>query len=570
MAAACVSLIVPSAAGADRVTPKSASGFRDSVGVVTHAVYYDTAYGDWSKVVARLRELGVTHVRDGLYANESPEWKDWTERYYRAVDLAAFNGIRFDFGVGQPGARIGTLDQLLNVAAGRLRHAVEAFEAPNEFDKYVGGRRWPERLADYSRKLYRKVNAHPTLRSVPVVGPSFATVGGPGRLGNQRAWMDVGNVHPYTGGRSPDPFHLRTELVRASAVSGNKPVWATEAGFHNALRARSGQPPVSESAAAVYHLRTFLEHYRNGIERTYAYELVDEKPEPGLRDPEQHFGLLRHDMSRKPAFTALKNLLTAVGSGDGRVPAPSPADRRERRGRRAPPGATASGRHLPGGAVAARELVGHRPPPPSPRGSPAPAGQGSRRRPGGRDRSGPVAAEPSAADAEGLREPRARRAPAAPRGHPEGRGGAPLGSAAPDLLLDGRETASGHPPGVPMGGAAAGDARSPDRTRHIATAAWPAERHRAARVTGAGPDRNLGHHGAGLLGAGHQGELEQVAVAGRLLGQQGREGLAPEAGETARGVAHLRARSATACSPRRSGEGGQPTAVRSCGSAPST
>ena len=99
-------------------------------------------------------------------------------------------------------------------------------------------------------------------------------------------------------------------------ISGGKPVWATEAGFHNALRARSGQPPVSEATGAVYMLRTFLEHFRSGIARTYAYELVDEKPEPALRDPEQHFGLLRHDMTRKPAFNALRNLLTLVGRDD--------------------------------------------------------------------------------------------------------------------------------------------------------------------------------------------------------------------------------------------------------------
>jgi hypothetical protein len=90
-------------------------------------------------------------------------------------------------------------------------------------------------------------------------------------------------------------------------------VWATEAGFHNALNATSGQPPASEGAAAVYIVRTFLEHFADGIPRTYAYELLDETAEPGLRNPEEHFGLLRHDFSEKPAFIALKNLLALVG-----------------------------------------------------------------------------------------------------------------------------------------------------------------------------------------------------------------------------------------------------------------
>jgi hypothetical protein len=282
-------------------------------------VYYDTAYGNWPKVVSRLRELGVTHLRDGLYANESPEWRDWTERYYRAVDLAAANGMRFDFGMGRPGARTGTIDELVAVAGGRLRHAAEALEAPNEFDKGAKGRRWARRLAAYSRALSREVRSSASLRGLPLIGPSFSSIRGPLTVGDLRDYVDRGNVHAYTGGLSPDPGHLRTELKRASAVAGNKPVWATEVGFHNALRMRSrtAQSPVSERVAAIYLLRTFLEHFRSGIPRTYAYELLDEHPDPARRDPEQHFGLLRSDFSRKPAFRALRNLLDVVGADAG-------------------------------------------------------------------------------------------------------------------------------------------------------------------------------------------------------------------------------------------------------------
>jgi hypothetical protein len=317
LSAACLLATVP-AASAYPVTPKSAPVFLDSVGVVTHAVYYDTAYGNWPKVVARLRELGVRHVRDGVYANPTLEWRDWNERYYRAIDLAAAQGIRFTFGMGSPGSQTGTVDELVAIVANRLRSAAEALEAPNEFDKYGPPRHWRSRLSAYGRELYRKAKANPSLRSLPVLGPSFATTRAPKLFGDQRSWMDVGNVHPYTGGLSPDPDHLRTELRRARAVSGGKPVWATEVGFHNAMRATSGQPPVSESVAAMYLLRTFLEDFRSGIRRTFAYELVDEKPERARRDPEQHFGLLRHDMTRKPAFNALKNLLKLVGRDDRR------------------------------------------------------------------------------------------------------------------------------------------------------------------------------------------------------------------------------------------------------------
>jgi hypothetical protein len=286
-------------------------------------VYYDTAYGNWPVAVDRLVALGVAHVRDGVYGNPAMQWRDWNEAYYRAVELAAARGIRFDVGMGRPGSETGTLDELLDVVEGRLRNAVEALEAPNEFDYFVGGPTWTTRLSAYVRSLYRKVKARPSLRRLPVVGPSLVGARAPEQLGDHRSWLDLGNIHPYTGGASPTPDALSAEIDRMRPVSGSKPVWATEAGFHNALNATSGQPPVSEAAGAVYVLRTFLENFKGGIARTYAYELADEKPEPALRDPEHHFGLLRSDFSPKPAFTALKNLLTIVGT-DTRAPSLRP------------------------------------------------------------------------------------------------------------------------------------------------------------------------------------------------------------------------------------------------------
>jgi hypothetical protein len=315
LAAGACSLAAAPAASASPVAPRSAAAFYDSVGVSTHIVYYDTAYGDWPRIVERLQELGVRNIRDGIYANPTQQWHDWNERYYSAVELAASRGMRFTFVVNPPGVGTGTLDQLLDVAGGRLRNAAEALEAPNEMDKYVGGARWPRALASYERQLHVKAKARRATRSLPILGPSFATLQGPSLVGNLRGLVDVGNIHPYTGGLSPNPDHIKSELKRARITARGKPVWATEVGFHNAMHSRSAdnQAPVSERTAAIYMVRTFLEQFRAGIRRTFAYELIDEKPDPHGRDAEQHFGLLRNDFSRKPAFNALRNLLTIVG-----------------------------------------------------------------------------------------------------------------------------------------------------------------------------------------------------------------------------------------------------------------
>jgi hypothetical protein len=320
LAAGACSLAAAPAVSASPVAPKSAASFHDSVGVVTHIVYYDTAYGDWPRIVSRLQELGVTHLRDGVFANPAPQWHDWNERYYDAVELAASHGIRFTFSVNPPGRGTGTLDQLLDVVGGRLRNAADALEAPNEMDKYVGGARWPLALASYERQLHVKAKARPTTRSLPILGPSFATPQGPSRVGNLRGLVDVGNIHPYTGGLSPNPEHIKSELKRARITAAGKPVWATEVGFHNAMHASvDNQAPVSEHTAAIYLLRTFLEQFSAGIRRTFAYELIDEKRDPAGRDAEQHFGLLRNDFSRKPAFNALRNLLTVIGRDRGHL-----------------------------------------------------------------------------------------------------------------------------------------------------------------------------------------------------------------------------------------------------------
>jgi hypothetical protein len=319
LSALACGLAAAPAASADLVVPRSAAAFRDSVGVVTHAGFGDTAYADWPRLVAKLDELGVRHLRDGAYANPAAHRREWNEHYYQAVDLAADRGMRFTFGFAGPAYDAGTMDELLAVVGGRLRRAAEAIEAPNEYDKFMGGPRWSSVLSSYSRLLYRRVNADPSLRSLPVLGPSLAGPGAEAQLGNQSAFLDRGNIHPYAGGQTPSPAHLRAEFADAQIVAGNKPVWATEAGYHNAVHTTSGHPGVSESAAAVYITRTFLEHFADGIDRTFVYELIDEKPEPRRRDLEQHFGLLRHDFSAKPAFTAVKHLLDSVGTGSGQL-----------------------------------------------------------------------------------------------------------------------------------------------------------------------------------------------------------------------------------------------------------
>jgi hypothetical protein len=316
-AALAAILVMPSAAGAQREPAHGAAEFRDSIGIGTHITYYDTAYGDWARIVDKLDELGIDHLRDGIYANSGSQWRDWNERYYRAVELAAAHGKRFVFSMGEPNYWGGTLDELIDVAGGRLRNAIALLEGPNEYDLFHPGENWDDEVRDYQRELYRRVKEHPTLRDLPVAGPSIVFRDNEVRLGKLDDALDLGNIHPYSGGEPPGPT-TRFKRNDVRDISGDKPVIVTETGYHNAMAAREGQPPVSEDVGASYLLRTYLENFRDGVGRTYAYEFIDERPDVGLLDPEQHFGLLRNDFSEKPAFSGLKLMLARLGR-PGRV-----------------------------------------------------------------------------------------------------------------------------------------------------------------------------------------------------------------------------------------------------------
>lgn len=281
------------------VRARPAGGFLDSVGVNVHLTYYDTAYARFDEWVARLEELGVRHIRDGLTIGDDmfvDRLSGLAERGWRASLITS--------------AEQGPAEASVALAAGPLRDVVETLEAPNEPDLEAD---WEAPLRAYLPELRRAIDER-LGTSVPLLGPSFVDDDSREQLADTAGLAQLQNIHPYPGGEQPLP----PEDLPAAAGR----VMATETGYHNALPSQEGQPPVSEQAAAVYIPRLLAENYSAGIPRTFLYELLDEKPDPTLADSEQHFGLLRQDLSPKPAFLALRDLLRFVadspGEGDGR------------------------------------------------------------------------------------------------------------------------------------------------------------------------------------------------------------------------------------------------------------
>jgi hypothetical protein len=212
-----------------------------------------------------------------------------------------------DFMMGAPGGTTGSLPDLVSMLSGPMHSAVDAVEGPNEYDT-SGDANWIANLGAYQQQLHSLMKGTANLASVPVIGPSLVRSSSFAALGDLSGSMDWGNMHPYAGGQLPAST-LSFNTSAEGAVAATKRAVATEAGYHNALNATSGQPPISEQAGGAYIPRLVLDMFQAGVPRTYIYELLDEKPDAGLTNPESRFGLLRNDLSEKPAFSDLAALM---------------------------------------------------------------------------------------------------------------------------------------------------------------------------------------------------------------------------------------------------------------------
>lgn len=303
----------PAPAALTSETPHSASSFVNSIGVNAHINYFDLLYGNFRLVEHELRSLGVLHVRDGIHLQGS----DYNAMLYgRWIELGKA-GVRFD-AVADPRSKLGPMNSaLLNHVDALAGGTIESFEGPNEMD-ISQMNDWASVDRSYQLALYSADKASATTNSVAVIGPSLALAWKSSELGDLAPEMDYGNLHPYPAGKMPSAvFPQQIDLERV--VCEDKPIIITETGYHNAIHEEHQQPGVSEAAAAKYIPRLYLENYLHGIVRTYLYELMDEGGEPGMTDPEKHWGLVRADGSEKPAFFALKNLISEVG--DANAPA---------------------------------------------------------------------------------------------------------------------------------------------------------------------------------------------------------------------------------------------------------
>jgi hypothetical protein len=281
-----------------------ADDFVDSIGVCTHWSYLNTPYGTaFDLARQRLAQSGIRHIRDGMDPREVELWRDFGIRstLVCAIQLQNLGG---------------------QMAAWKTNpEIIDMIEGPNEPNNswIYKDQGWPGAFSLWQKALYHAVHTDPILAKVPVTSPT-PILEGSYEIAPLTSF-DYRAIHPYAEGEMPSSAIAwgGKNMRRAFAIFGQgndaKPLVATESGYHNGIATThvipGAQPGISERAGGRYFPRHFAEFWNAGFVRTFTYEFLDESLNP--EDPEGNFGLLRHDLSPKPAFTAVANLISLLG-----------------------------------------------------------------------------------------------------------------------------------------------------------------------------------------------------------------------------------------------------------------
>ena len=287
-------------------TPIDSDAIVDGVGINVHLHYTDTVYNNFQLVQNLLLTLGVRHIRDALI---DTSWAD----YYTRHNALGRQGIHSIF-ITSPQQG----DTLLATYPSKMAATFEGFEAPNEYNQ-SNDPHWDSTLKDFLPRLYRIARKNPEWGNrVIVIGPSLTQPDAYPKMAGLQTSFDVANMHNYFAGRNPGTAgwggggygSIDWNLQLARGAWDGKPIMTTETGFNTDPADKQGIP---EEVEAKYIPRLILEQLNHHIQRTYIYELLDERPKGG---GESAFGLVRNDGTKKPAFTALQSLIH-IAKSDG-------------------------------------------------------------------------------------------------------------------------------------------------------------------------------------------------------------------------------------------------------------
>lgn len=293
--------------------PKLAQSFINTIGVNTHIRYSDGPYWNFPLLKTLLVNSGIKLIRDSLVTNSVT----------RNIELARIRELgEAGIGIlliGSP--ELGDTPATVKTNIAALSPFVVGVENPNEWNANSGTRYnsmpFVEGAIAYQNDLYQEMKNTRRTSNLPVYGLSVFDGGQYETLCNYFGTSDVGNVHSYSGGRTPTgefvskPALDRDYIPWARNTSQSNSWASTETGFSGALASGNTlQNPISEIASAKYLSRILFEYYNRGSLGTYIYELFDQSA--SNTDTEKRFGIVRSDGTPKVSYNIIKNIISIL------------------------------------------------------------------------------------------------------------------------------------------------------------------------------------------------------------------------------------------------------------------
>lgn len=281
--------------------------FLDSIGVCGHFTRTTGVYPEqFDRIMPEIEALGVRHLRDDglIAARNSPVFQRLRRIVAAGLRLTIICYDNLNPYVSTPLDRLADFYDWSDAG-------IDIFEGSNEPNLTKDPQNAPRISAEHQAALHAAVRSIPRLSAVRVAAPSYV-------LENRALALDLkdvcdyGNIHSYAGMEHPEttgPGALSKSVAASAHIAAGRPVLATEMGYHTSLQTETFHFPVTEGIKARYMPRMLLWCFISGIRRSYIYEMVSSFAADET-NPESSFGLLRHDLSRTPAYEAVRALLS--------------------------------------------------------------------------------------------------------------------------------------------------------------------------------------------------------------------------------------------------------------------
>jgi hypothetical protein len=314
--AASVMLLAPHLAKAEDVPARNPEDFLESIGANAHWNYPNVYQSRYTEIKTKMAEMGLRHLRAGT---SDIEITKQIELYNELGIKATVNLAERKSGPWPQPLNLEAIPVMLQKIKDRMPHVTIGFEGPNEYDISHGSGEpdWVGTLRTYVTRMANQIRNDPVLKSKHIVGPSLTSVEAYSKVGNLSSWVDYSCLHLYQSNRHPGntgwgsngygsiPWAIK---YCAEVMAPGKGVIVTECGYSTQTHGTSHW--TNERTDGLYTPRMFLEFYRVGWPRQFKYEFVNQGTKADYN--ENNFGFLRNDLSEKPSFVAMKNLMNIL------------------------------------------------------------------------------------------------------------------------------------------------------------------------------------------------------------------------------------------------------------------